>query len=338
MRRRRKGLVFTVGVIVLLLTVTSAVTAGGEQEKEGEEKVKVAMLMAVSCDDQGWGTPACEGLREVAEKHDLEYSISERVAIADAEAAIRDYAARGYELIIGHGYQYGDPINIVAPEFPDTHFVIYAGYAEGENVTPVDPKNHQNGYLAGIVAGYVTETNVVGAIGGFDIPTVVRVLEGFRQGAQSVNPDIEYVSAYPGSWDDIQTGAETGEALMDAGADVVFHDASLTGRGMLQAVTKAGRYGIGFGTCQKEIDPEHILTSVIDGIKETMVLVTEMYLNDELQGGETFRPGMQDGIFSLCPYGPAVPEEAKAAVDEARQAIIDGELTVEEVQKPTNKQ
>jgi len=297
-------------------------------------KVKVAMLMAVSCDDSGWGTPACEGIKQVAEKYGLEYSISESVAIADAEAAIRDYAERGYKLIIGHGFQFGDPIAAVAPDYPDTMFVIYAGATQGKNIVPIDPKNHENGYLAGIIAGHMSKSKVIGAIGGLDIPTVVRVLVGYCMGAQSVDPAIKCLYAYPGSWDDIQKGSEAAQAMMDAGADVFFHDASLVGVGMLQAATKAGKYGIGFGTCQDDIDPEHILTSALDGIKETMVLTVEMYLDGRLQSVGQLRPSMADGVFSLCPYSDNVPKEARDAVEAARAKIVSGELTVEEVLTP----
>lgn len=299
------------------------------------EKAKIAVLMAVSCDDSGWGTPGCEGVKQAAQKHGLEYSISEKVAIADAEAAVRDYAARGYDLIIGHGFQYGDAIKIVAPDFPDTSFAIYAGYAEGENVTPIDPKNHENGYLAGIIAGHMTKSKVIGAIGGFDIPTVVRVLEGYCLGAQSVDPSIRCIYNYPGNWADAQKGSEAAEAMMDAGADVFFHDASLTGVGMLQAAAKAGKYGIGFGTCQDAINKDLIVTSALDGIAETMVLTVDMFTEGKLKGGETMRPEMSDGIFTFCPYSSAVPQAAKDAVEAARQKIIAGELVVEEISAPT---
>jgi basic membrane protein A len=299
------------------------------------EKPKVAMLMAVSCDDSGWGTPGCEGIKQAAQKHNIEYSISEKVAIADAEAAVRDYAARGYDLIIGHGFQYGDAIKVVAPDFPDTRFAIYAGYAEGPNVTPIDPKNHENGYLAGIIAGHLTKSKVIGAMGGFDIPTVVRVLEGYCKGAQSVDAGIKCLYNYPGNWADVQKGSEAAEAMMDAGADVFFHDASLTGVGMLQAATKAGKYGIGFGTCQDAIDKERIVTSALDGIAETMVLAVDMFMGGALKGGETLRPQMADGIFTFCPYSGAVPQAAKDAVDAARQKIVSGELVVEEISAPS---
>ncbi len=300
-------------------------------------KAKVAMVMAVSCDDSGWGTPGCEGLKEAAAKYDLEYSISEKVEIADAEAAVRDYAARGYTLIIGHGFQYGDPINIVAPDFPDTAFAIYAGYAEGANVTPIDPKNHENGYLAGIIAGHMTESKVIGAMGGFDIPTVVRVLEGYCLGAQSVDPAIKCIYNYPGNWADVQKGSEAAQAMIDAGADVFFHDASLTGVGMLQAATAAGKYGIGFGTCQDAINKELIVTSALDGIAETMVLTVDLFMEGKLKGGETLRPQMSDGIFTFCPYSSAVPQAAKDAVEAARAKIVSGELVVEEISAPSQQ-
>jgi basic membrane protein A and related proteins len=299
------------------------------------EKAKIAVLMAVSCDDSGWGTPGCEGVKQAAQKHGLEYSISEKVAIADAEAAVRDYAARGYNLIIGHGFQYGDAIKIVAPDFPDTSFAIYAGYAEGKNVTPIDPKNHENGYLAGIIAGHLTKSKVIGAIGGFDIPTVVRVLEGYCLGAQSVDPSIRCIYNYPGNWADAQKGSEAAEAMMDAGADVFFHDASLTGVGMLQAAAKAGKYGIGFGTCQDAINKDLIVTSALDGIAETMVLTVDLFTEGKLKGGETMRPQMSDGIFTFCAYSSTVPQGAKDAVEAARQKIISGELVVEEISAPS---
>jgi basic membrane protein A len=299
------------------------------------EKPKVAVLMAVGCDDSGWGTPGCEGIKQAAQQHGLEYSISEKVAVADAEAAVRDYAARGYDLIIGHGFQFGDAIKVVAPDFPDTAFAIYAGYAEGKNITPIDPKNHENGYLAGIIAGHLTKSKVLGAMGGFDIPTVVRVLEGYCMGAQSVDPAIKCIYNYPGNWADVQKGSEAAQAMMDAGADVFFHDASLTGVGMLQAATKAGKYGIGFGTCQDAIDKERIATSALDGISETMVLAVDLFMDGKLKGGETMRPQMSDGIFTFCPYSGAVPQAAKDAVEAARKKIISGELVVKEVSAPS---
>ncbi|NUQ36483.1 MAG: BMP family protein [Caldilineales bacterium] len=318
-----------------LLVGCAPVAAPPEPAKEAPP-AKVAMLMAVSCDDSGWGTPGCEGIKQAATKYGIEYSISEKVAIADAEAAVRDYAARGYNLIIGHGFQYGDAIGVVAPDFPDTSFAIYAGYAEGQNITPIDPKNHENGYLAGIVAGHLTKSKVIGSIGGFDIPTVVRVLEGYCLGAQSVDPSIRCIYNYPGNWADVQKGAEAAQAMMDAGADVFFHDASLTGVGMLQAATEAGKYGIGFGTCQDAIHKDLIATSALDGIAETMVLAVDMFMEGKLVGGQTLRPQMADGIFTLCPYSGAVPQAAKDAVETARQQIVSGELVVEEISTPSN--
>jgi basic membrane protein A len=333
--RSRNGLALLALLLASAIVLNACVGAPAAPTEKPEEKIKVAMLMAVSCDDTGWGTPACEGIREAAQEYDVEYSISEKVAIADAEAAVRDYSERGFDLIIGHGFQYSDPIDIVADDYPDVMYAIYAGAAEGDNVVPIDPKNHENGYLAGIIAGYMTESKVIGAIGGMDIPTVVRVLEGFCQGAQSVDPEIECLYAYPGSWDDIQKGKEAAQAMIDAGADVFFHDASLVGVGMIQATAEAGVYAIGFGTCQDDAAPEAVLTSAIDGIAETMVLTVDMFVSGELQQIDHMRPGMADGIFTLCPYNNIVPQEAREAVDEARSAIINGEIVIEEVLVPS---
>lgn len=302
--------------------------------EEPAELPKVAILMAVSCDDTGWGSSACDGMEMAQEQYDIEVSISERVAIPDAETAMRDYAERGYDLIIGHGFQFGDAAHNVAAEYPDTMFAVYAGTVTGDNLVSVDPLSQEVGYLAGIVAAHATQTNKIGAIGGMDIPAVVRVLEGYCQGAQSVNPGIECLYAYVDSWDDIQKGKEATVAMINAGADVFFHDASFVGVGMIQAAAENDVHAIGFATDQRDVAPGTVLTSVLEGIDNSMVMLVDMLVKGELKGG-MLRPGMADGVFKLGPYDDDVPQEVRDEVSRAQEAIAAGEVEVTEVLVPS---
>ncbi len=298
------------------------------------EKPKIAMLMAVSCDDTGWGSSACDGIEKAQEKYDIDVSISERVAIPDAESAMRDYAERNYDLVIGHGFQFGDAAKNVAPEYPETTFVVYAGVVTGDNLVSVDPTSQEVGYLAGIVAGHTTKTKKIGSIGGMDIPAVVRVLEGYCQGAQSVDPQIECLYAYVDSWDDIQKGKEAAVAMINTGADVFFHDASFVGVGMIQAAAENKAYAVGFATDQRDVAPGAVLTSALEGIDRSMVIVIEKLLNGELKGG-MLRPSMADGIFELGPYDDQVSQEVRDQVEQAKKDIASGKIEVKEVLTPS---
>lgn len=333
---RSRSVLMAMAVIALMAVLSACiVTPTPVAEEAAAEVPKVAMLMAVSCDDTGWGSSACDGMEEAKKRHDnVEISISERVAIPDAEAAMRDYAERGYDLIIGHGFQFGDAAKTVSEDYPDTLFAVYAGNVTGDNLASIDPMNHETGYLAGIVAGNMTKNKKIGSIGGMDIPTVVRVLEGYCQGAQSVDPEIECLYAYVDSWDDIQKGQEAAVAMINAGADVFFHDASFVGVGMIQAAAEHDAYAIGFATDQRDVAPGTVLTSAFDGIDKSMVMMVEMLLNGELKGGMV-RPRMADGVFELGPYDDQVPQEVRDQVEQAKQDIAGGQIVVEEVLVPS---
>jgi basic membrane protein A len=324
-------------IVLALMIVASIISACGSSPAATEapaEKPKIAMLMAVSCDDTGWGSSACDGMEKAQEQFDIEVSISERVAIPDAETAMRDYAERGYDLVIGHGFQFGDAAQNVAAEYPDTMFAVYAGTVTGDNLVSVDPLSQEVGYLAGIVAGHTTDTQKIGAIGGMDIPAVVRVLEGYCQGAQSVDPAIECQYAYVDSWDDIQKGKEAAVAMINSGADVFFHDASFVGVGMIQAAAENDVHAIGFATDQRDVAPGTVLTSVLEGIDNSMVMLVDLLLKGELEGG-MLRPGMADGVFKLGPYDDQVSQEVRDEVEQAKEGISAGEISVEEVLVPS---
>jgi basic membrane protein A and related proteins len=313
-----------------------AAAAATQPAAAGKDKPKVAILMAVSCDDQGFGTPACDALKKLKETQGITYSISERVPIPDAETAMRDYAERGYDLIIGHGFQYGDAASLVAKEYPKTMFAVYFGAVNGPNLISIDPKNHENAYLIGIIAGNMSKSKKIGGIGGMEIPGVVRILEAYCLGAKSVDPKIECMNAYVNSWDDIQKGKEAAKGMIDAGADFFYHDASLVGEGMIQAAGDSGKYAVGFGACQDKVAPKAVVTSALDGIEESITLIVKQYMDGTLKGG-LVRPGMSDGVFTFCPYNPVVPKDVQDQVEKARQAIAKGQLEVPEIVKPSNK-
>ena len=281
--------------------------------------------MIVTCDDSGWGKPGCDGMAQAKSRYGVEVTISERITMADAKATMIDYATRGYDLIIGHGQVYSAPAVEIAAQFPNTTFAMYYGGHSAANVVSIDPKEHELAYLAGVIAGSMTKTGKIGYVGGAVIPAVVRHLKGFEQGIQSVRPDGKVLSVLDAGWDNPQIGKEAAEAMIKSGADIFFSGASAPGEGMIKAAAEHGLYSMGYATCQDFLAPKYVLTSTLNGIPETMEWIVKSYLEGSLKGGMV-RPGLKDGIFSMCPYNDAVPKEVRDKVEKAKQDIIDGKI------------
>src|SRR5690554_4005147 len=152
-----------------------------EVEQEESEKLKVALALAGPVNDMGWNASAFEGLKEAQEMFDIEATYQENVQQSDMEEVFRNYALSGYNLIIGHGFQFGDALKKVSEEFPETKFVVTSSDIFQEpNFASVNLDNEQKGFLAGAVAALLTESNIVGYIGGQEIPPIKGTAIGFE--------------------------------------------------------------------------------------------------------------------------------------------------------------
>jgi basic membrane lipoprotein Med (substrate-binding protein (PBP1-ABC) superfamily) len=192
--------------------------AGGDKSD-----LKVAYLPCGKVNDQSWSQAGYEGVLEASETLGVEFSVSESVSPAEVEDAMRDYARQGYGVILAHCGSFADAASKVAEEFPDTYFEV-AGVPEVElaNTFAYDPKQEQGSFLAGMVAGFVTESNQVGMIVAFDFPAFNRQSEGFALGARFVNPDVEARTTYIETFEDAATAKEAAIGQIDQGADVLF--------------------------------------------------------------------------------------------------------------------
>ena len=266
----------SIGILAILLILAMLVVgcgssqqAGGDsaEEPKGEEKtgLKVALMLSGPISDMGWNASAYEGLEQAEKDFGIETAYQESIAQSDIEEVFRGYAQQGYDLIIGHGFQFADTALKVATEFPDVKFVITSSNITQEpNLGSVNLDNVQQGFLMGAVAAIVSETNVVGGIGGQEIPPIKGSVVGFEQGAKHVNPDIKVLTALTGSNDDVAKAKETALAMIDQGADVVMTNANQAGLGSIEACKEKGVYAIGSNQDQNDMAPDAV---VVSGIK-----------------------------------------------------------------------
>lgn len=315
-------------------TPTKAVTS---EEEAGPpiiaaDDLRIAMLLDGPINDQGWNQGAYDGLAALKVKYLAEGAYTESVPRADMETVFRDYAERGYNIIIAHGFEFSDAAAKVAEDYPDAIFIITHGTSgvSGGNVATIQYEEEQIGFLCGVIAGHMTESNKVAAIGGYEIPPIAIPFEAFTLGAKEVNPDVEVSVSWIDSWTDIAKMKEAASAVIANGADVVFPVASGASAGGLDAAQEEGVWAIGYSGDQYVFAPEVTLTS---GIVDTGLSI-ELVVDKIVDG--TFEPtdywfGLKEGVLRLAPYHETaddVPEDVKQNVEEWENKIIEGEYEV----------
>ncbi len=217
--------------------------------------------------DKSFNEAAFNGAKLWADETGGEFAEFEMQNEAQREQALRRFAQRGNDPIVVTGFAFGDAVNTVAAEFPDTKFAIIDMVVDQPNVRSVVFKEHEGSYLVGIMAAMASKSGTVGFVGGMDIPLISKFACGYVQGVKSVSADIAVIQnmtgTTPSAWNDPVKGGELTRAQVDQGADVVYHAAGGTGFGVLQAASDAGILGIGVDSNQNHLFPGKILTSML---------------------------------------------------------------------------
>ena len=321
----------------LRLALACALAACGAPESKSPDSaaaaptaLRVALLTPGPISDQAWNGGAYAGLQRIKDSLDAKVSHIQTKTPAEFDENFRLYGEQGYALVFGHGFEYQDAAERVAPDFPNTFYVTTSGNRTGANLAGLEFAFEDGAYLAGIVAGATTKTGTIGAIGGQEIPPVRRSFHAFEAGAKSVNPAVKVITSYIGNWDDASAGKEQALAQIGRGADIIFQNADAAGLGIFQAAreTKSVRV-FGANSDQNGVAPEVVLGSVVIDLPHAFLLVAR-----EVQAG-TFRPrvislGMKTDVVRLV-LNPrlrnTIPATAIAAVDSVTKQLVAGTFT-----------
>ena len=251
---------------------------------------------------------------------------------AQREQALRRLAEAGANPVVMTGFAFGDVLNKVAPDFPNTKFAIIDMVVDQPNVKSVVFNEHEGSYLVGMMAGLATKTGTVGFIGGMDIPLIRKFGCGYAQGVLAAKPDAKVVinmtGTTPAAWNDPVKGAELAKGQKAQGADVIFAAAGGTGVGVLQAAADEGILSIGVDSNQNYLQPGKVLTSMVKRVDNAVY--------EAFKEGENLTPGINvmglanDGVGYAMDENNAslVTPEMQAAVDAAAAKIKSGELVV----------
>ncbi len=238
--------------------------AGGAKE-EKNSKMKVALILPGKFDDVSFNQAMYEGMTDYAELHadEVELKCVEGIYdVTDIEPTLIEYADEGYDVIIGHGFQFSDPVHKVAAMYPEKTFLLGCGINDSNNVIRYDVSLEEGGYLMGVVAALATQTDKVGVIGGGMGSEITRGHEGFKAGAKSVNPNIEVQEVYTGDWNDTSGAYEAAIGMYESGVDVIWHSGDGIGLGVVQAAVAKDKYALGNVENQLSLAPNNFLTGI----------------------------------------------------------------------------
>ena len=260
----------------------------------------------------------------------FEFAYSENMFnVDDAAAAIRDYASQGYNLVIAHGSQYGQFLSDITPDFPDTSFAwgTTVDTFGIPNIYAYEARSEEGGYVNGVLASTMSESGVLGVIGPIETGDAKLYVDGFVAGAKAANPDIDVRVNYTGSFSDVAAATTAAETLIGVGADALSGTAQMV-VGAIGVAESSGVPWFGTQSSQTSLAPSVVVANQVYDWTGILNTIIEQVKAGTL-GGESFALTLENGGL-VMEYNPEfqIPEDAKAAADQAAAGIADGSIVV----------
>ena len=292
------------------------------------DKLKIAFMYVSPIGDGGWTYQHDLGRKAIQEKYGdrIETSFVESVPeSADAERVLRDMAAQGNKLVFATSFGYQEFVQKAAADLKDVKFEHATGYKQADNVATYDTKTFEGAYLAGIVAGGMTKTKTVGVVASVPIPEVVRNINSFVLGAQSVDPGIKAKVVWVNEWFNPPKEAEAASTLINGGVDVMYQNTNSPA--VLKTAEERGARAFGKDGDMSSFAPKaHLGSAVIDWTPYYSKVVDDT-LAGQWKGG-AFWWGVKEGAIDLRKIADDVPQEIKDRVEKARAGLKDGSFAV----------
>ena len=304
-----------------------------------EKKLKIAFLTDGLFSDAGWGAFGYNAAQALEGKYSYMVDYKENVPIPKIEETLRDYANSGYDIIISHGFEWGKPAVKVGKDYPETKFVIFTGLVNSSNVASIYPMQQEGTYVLGALAATMSKTGIIGFVGGERYPNLINIYEGYKQGAQDVNPAVKILVTYLDDWDNSTKGKKAAISQIDRGADFLLQVADTSGHGVIEAAKERGIYAFGAISDQNKLAPNTVLTSFVLDAEKAFDRIINLVKTSNFSG-QIFKPGLEaekgasgDGIVYIAPFHSlehTVSDNVKLRLEKLKEDIINGNIKVPE--------
>jgi basic membrane lipoprotein Med (substrate-binding protein (PBP1-ABC) superfamily) len=339
-------MIFRSSLPLVFILLTLVITGCNQAPQEPEKKLKIGMVLDTGGDkDHGFNEYSLKGARDAALEAGIDFNYLASESTAIYERNIDKLIAEGADLIFTVGFSLANATAKAALRYPDRHFAIMDyGYFPGNgcaeeakdcytsegsftNITSLLFEEDQPAYLAGVLAACMSESGVIGSVAGYEIPPVVRFVEGFEQGARSVKPDIVTYKRYIPDFNDPATGHVVATDFITKGADVLFCLGGTTGLGGLRAAAEANVMAVGADVDQYLTYPQAasaLITSVMKNVDVAARITVTSFAKGSLKAGiQSF--SLQNNAVGLAPYHDwqeKIPNKCNDMVSKAREDVL----------------
>ena len=291
--------------------------------------LKIAFGYLGPAGDHGW-TYAHDQARKAVEKEYGDKIVTSAVEnvpeSADAERVYRDMASQGNTLIFGTSFGYMEPMLKVAADFPNAKFEHATGFKQTDNLRSYDSRSYQTAYLAGMIAGKMSKTSIIGVVGSIPVPEVIRNIDAYTLGALSVNPKIKTKVVWVNSWFDPPKETEAAQSLINGGADVLLQNTDSTA--VLQTAEKNKKFAFGWDSDMSKFAPTaHLASAIINWAPYYSKAIKEA-LDGTWKGNTATWWGIKEGANDLVAISDQVPADVKDMVAKTKASIADGSFHV----------
>jgi basic membrane protein A len=342
--RRRLGAVACVMIVASLAAACGAgASGGGDDGGQGGASASVGLTTSIAgLGDQGFNDLAAAGVKRAEQELGVSGSVVESKAETDYVPNLQGFASDGADLTYAVGFLMQDALAEVASGSPDSKFAIIDANVDLPNVASITFKEEEGSFLAGAFAALMTksaaDTSIpkmdgsmkVGFIGGGDIPLIHKFQEGFEQGVKAVDPNIDVLVAYAGSFTDAAKGKELALSQYNSGADMIYQAAGPTGTGVIEAAKQLDRYVIGVDADQNSLAPDNVITSMQKKVDVAVFETIKAVVDGDFKPGLTVF-GIENGGIGLAPFhglDSVVPQDVKSAIDGYTEKIKSGEIQI----------
>jgi basic membrane lipoprotein Med (substrate-binding protein (PBP1-ABC) superfamily) len=297
-----------------------------------QNKLKVAAVYTVPIEQQ-WVSRIHKALNAAKDRGEIEYVFSEKVANADYERVMREYAEKGNTLVVGESFAVEAAARKVAKDYPKVSFLMgSSGKPQAPNFAVFDNYIQEPAYLSGMVAGGMTKTNRIGMVGGYPIPEVNRLMHAFIAGAREVNPKVEFYVTFIGSWFDPPKAKEAAYAMIEKGADILYAERF----GVSDEAKEKGKLAIGNVINTQPQYPDTVIASALWNMEPTIDRAIKAVKDGKFKA-EDYGPYsmMKYKGSELAPLGTfesKVPKDLAEKVKAREKAILDGKFAVKVVE------
>jgi basic membrane protein A len=320
------------GVLKGCAGLLALVLGAGAEVALAQDKIKVAAVYTVPVEQQ-WVSRIHKALNAAKDRGEIEYVFSEKVANADYERVMREFAEKGNTFIVGESFAVEAAARKVAKDYPKVSFLMgSSGKPQAPNFSVFDNYIQEPAYLTGMVAGGMTKTNKIGMVGGYPIPEVNRLMHAFMTGAKEVNPKVEFYVTFIGSWFDPPKAKEAAFAMIEKGADVMYAERF----GVSDAAKEKGKLAIGNVIDTQPQYPETVVVSALWNMEPTIDAALKKVkagkFTAEDYGSYSL---MKDKGSEMSKYGTfdaKVPKDLQAKVAAKQKDILDGKFKVQVVE------